>query len=272
VSWLRKVSLLSKILLPLDVVVAAAVVVCVQYPVFRLKTVEVTGGDGRPASPEVYDQVCRAVKIAPDSNLLSIEPELVARLLLLDDKVAKVAVRLDPPHNLQVRVTPAKPIIWWAGREVTSLAADGNPVPRSATADLPIGIGRAAGDQAYARWQLVEVYQRLVSHNRRWAEVISQIGWDSAMGWQLVLNGKGERILLGRQVSTERLDRVAGFLESIPENQWNDATIDARFDKRIVLIPQVEVPVHGADSGGTGLMPVRAVHRDTAHTPSGGRS
>ena len=87
------------------------------------------------------------------------------------------------------------------------------------------------------RWRMVEFYQKLVAHDPRWAEVISQIESDATVGWLLVLNGGAERILLGRHPDAATFDRLVRFLETVPEDQWALATIDARFGKKVIVTP-----------------------------------
>jgi len=266
VSWLHSTRWFARIVLPVDVLVVAAIVGCLNYPVFRLKTIDVSYTDGRDVSRQMYEQVCRAVRIGADSNMFSVETDLVARLLLYDDNLAKADVRLELPDRLQVRLTAAKPALWWVqGRQVATVAGDGRPVAAVEAASYPVGISGGAVDSAFMRWQLLDLYHRLVRHDSRWREVLSQIAFDSVLGWQLVLNQGGERIILGRAGTTETLDRVTRFLEQIPEKDWKYMNIDARFNERIVLSPQ-------ADSSDTGKVTIRAAGRDSTTTSSRGRS
>ena len=264
-SWLRSTSWFARIILPVNVLVVVAIGGFLKYPVFRLKTVEVSYADGRIVAPEMYEQVCHAVKIGPDSNLFSIEPELVARLMMLDENLAKVDVRLELPDRVQVRLAAAEPVLWWADRRVAPVAGDGRPVAAAEETNYPVGIVSSGRDSTLFRWRLLEMYQKLVRYDSRWAEVVSQVAYDSTGGWHLVLNGGGERILLGRQVDSQALDRLTRFLERIPEKVWQHTNIDARFSESIVLTPQ-------ADSSDTGHVSVRAAERDSTNASSEGRS
>lgn len=265
-SWLRSTSWFARVVLPVDLLAVAAIVGALNYPVFRLKVVDVAYIDGREVTPKMHEQVRRAVHLDADSNLFSVATELVARLLLHDDDLAKVDVRLKLPDCLQVRLAAARPTLWWAqGREVTAVAGDGRPVAASEGGSFPVGSGPNSADSTLVRWRLLDLYHRLIRHDSRWAEVIAQISLDSVLGWELVLNGDGEHIILGQEGTTETFDRVTRFLECIPEQDWKHTTIDARFRERIVLSPL-------ADSSDTGKVTVRTAGRDSTTSSSGGRS
>lgn len=230
----------GKILLPVNVLILAAIAVCWHYPVFRLQAIEVDYADDRAITEDIYEQVCRAVVVSPDSNLFSIEKEKVAEELIQDEEIAEVDIRLVLPDRLEVRLHPAQPILWLAEKNLLPVAADGRPVQNVEDFHedgYPIGGDNGGCDVTVKRWRLVEFYRELVEHDARWADVISQIVCDSVTGWQVILNGGAERILLGLNPDTRTFTRVVQFLETVPEARWKHGTIDARFDGSIILTP-----------------------------------
>jgi len=261
-----KIRRVGKILLPINLLIIAAVFACLQYPVFRLKEVTVAYADGREVPADMYDQVCEVVSIGADSNLFSIDRQKITNTLLQDAGITKVGVRLGLPDKLVVRLYAAQPVIWWLDCRVESLGRDGKPVaepPHSQTLGYPIGSAKV--DSMLIRWRLLGFYQQLIEHDSRWAGVISQIECDAHTGWQLVLNGGAERLLLGWHPGVETLDRVVRFLETVPEAHWKHGTIDARYEGNIIVVPHDEKHRRAHNS-------FRTASRDNSHIPLGGRS
>ena len=239
-TWYQKIRRFGRIVILGNLLIIGALVACLEYPVFQLKEIEVTYADGREVAPEVYERVCRAVAVTPDSNLFSISRQKIAQALLQDKDIAGVEVHIGLPDRLQVRLYTAAPMIWWAERSLTPLAGDGMPVSVPALdgrMSYPLGTGNLEDNGPRARWQLVEFYHRLIEHDPRWAEVVSQISGDNDTGWELVLNGGSERILLNRHPDTETLNRLVRFLEKVPEVRWQNGIIDTRFGSNIILTP-----------------------------------
>jgi len=266
VSRVRRVRRFSRVLLPVNLLAAAAVVACLEYPVFRLNEIEVTYADGREVPAGVYDQVCQVVGIAPDSNLFSIKRQEVARALLQDENIVRVDLRLSLPGRLLVRLHAAQPLLWWADCPVLPLGVDGRAVATPGhIRESGYPIGGAETKSMFARWRLLEFYQQLTEHDSRWAGVISQINCDPHRGWELILNGGAERVLLGWHPGAEILDRVVGFLKAVPEVQWKHGMIDARFSRGIIVTPRRDKS-HGAHK------PYRTAGRDNSPAPFGGRS
>jgi cell division septal protein FtsQ len=267
IRW-KKIRRFGRIIVLGNLLIIGALAACLEYPVFRLKTVEVAYADGREVSAEVHQRVCRAAAITPDLNLFNLPRQEIAEALLQDEDIARVVVHIGLPDRLQVRLYTAEPLIWWANHPVTPLAGDGMPVSTAAidkSSSYPLGAGNPGGDDPYARWQLVEFYQRLIEYDARWADVISQISGGPDNGWELVLNKGGERILLNGHPDSETLDRLVRFLENVPEVRWENGKIDARFNGSIILTPQ-------RGQSRRGHISDRAAGRDLSHISFGGRS
>jgi hypothetical protein len=251
--------------LPVNLLLAGAAVACLEYPVFCLREIEIAFADGRDVPPELYQKVRAAITAAADSNLFSLDENKIAKSVLeQNDNLVRVDARLVLPDKLRIRMHPAKPMLWWSERRVLSLAGDGRLVPVAATdcfSGFPIGAGHGAPNETITRWRMLEFYQALVEHNPRWAEVISQIENDPTAGWLLVLNGGAERIIFGRYPDTETFDRVVRFLETVPEDEWARATIDARFGGKVI--------VTSSTTKGRGS---RKTSRENSSLPAGGRS
>lgn len=269
--WLRRMRRWGKIILPLNVMVAVVVGVCLQYPVFKLRLIDIAYADGREVPADLYDQVKQVLVMDADSNLFSINKSKIADLLLTDEDIDRVEVNIRLPGRLVVRLAPAKPVMLWAGKRVTCLAGDGRVV--QAPEKLPAvgcpvgGIGGDGGDESssLARWRIVEFYQRLVRLDPRWGEVISQIDYDRAVGWRVLLNRGAEQIILGRCPTVGTLKRVVRFLQNVPEDQWQNGRIDARFRGRIILAP-------GNTGASTPAISQHTDRRDGRQPSLGGRS
>ncbi len=232
---------LRRVVLPTFLLLAIGVGLCQWYPLCTLRTVDVAYTDGRDITAEMYDRLTQIIEVSPDSNLFSVDEKQIADVLIADPAIAAAAVRLAPPHTLKVRLTAAEPVLWWSGDQIIGLGGNGEPVPSSASyvpADHPLAASPDAVDTIAARWRLVNFRQQLIEHDPRWENIISQIEWNDDSGWLLILNRGAERILLGGTPGRETLDLLAGFLQSVPEEQWENGKIDARFDGRIILTPR----------------------------------
>lgn len=240
-SWWRRLIWVCKILLPVNLLLAGAALACLEYPVFRLREIDLVFADGRAVSPELYQQTTAILPVTADSNLFAIDEQALARSILLwNADLSRVEVRLVPPHKLVIRLHAAQPTLWWSADRVLCLAGDGHPLKAEVPDDTgyPICVGQGFGK--FERWQLVQFYERLVAHNPLWTEVISQVHYDPSAGWLLILNGGAERILLGHHPDENAFGRVCRFLESVPEEEWACGTIDARFGGRIIVTPPDE--------------------------------
>lgn len=240
-NWWRRLSWVGKILLPVNVLLVAATAACLEYPVFRLAYMEVDFADGREVPPELFHQIAQTVAAPVDSNLLSLNGDAIAESILQQhDDLVRVDVRMVLPDRILICLHAAQSTIWWSARDVLPVAGDGRSMRKISTgdsADYPVCFGRTGADQVIDRWRAIEFYQRLIAHDPRWADVISQISNDPAVGWVLVLNGGAEHVILGKSPDIAALNRVARFLESVPESAWARGTIDARFGGRIVVAP-----------------------------------
>lgn len=258
----KRIIRVCKFLLPINLLLAGAAAACLEYPVFRLREIEIAFADNREVTPEFYQKVCQAIPVTPDSNLFSVdENKIVKAILARENDLVRVDARLVLPDKLFLRLHIAQPALWWSAHQVFSLAGDGRSVDAPAGdrgSGFPIGVGDNATDGTIERWRMIEFYQSMVEHDPRWGEVISQIEHDPQAGWLLVLNGGAERIFLGKHADFITFDRVARFLETVPEEAWAGATIDARFGGRIIITSPA---VKG-----------RKTRRENSSPPVGGRS
>jgi hypothetical protein len=218
-----------------DVLIMAGILSIQHWPVLKLKEVLVHGPLGwQPSAAEL-------VTVAPDSNLFSIDRDALERRLEIEfDSRAECRTRLELPGTLSIRLIPAPLVLWTEGQ--TGVSVNGSMVIHPvAGEDVPIWrapVRRGPGNHGYRAVDAAAAWADVLGADARWGAVVSEWTCDPERGWEMTAADGKTKIVLGWGDLESRAYDVTHLL-SQPDSLLKDpCTIDARFDRCLIVRAQ----------------------------------
>jgi cell division septal protein FtsQ len=215
-----------------DVLIFAGIWSIQHWPVLKLQDVIVDG-------PMAWQSVARdLVTVAPDSNLLSIDRDALERRLALEfGSRAQCRTRLQLPGTLSIRLTPVPLVLWTEGR--AGVSVNGNVVVRPVAAnDAPVWrtpLQTKSRSHGFRAFEAAAAWADVLESDERWGSVVSELTCDREHGWILTAADGKTRIVLGWSDLESRAADVAHLLSQPDSLLAKPCTIDARFDRRLIV-------------------------------------
>ncbi len=215
-----------------DVLILAGIWSIQHWPVLKLQDVVVDG-------PMAWQPMTRdLVTVAPDSNLFSIDRDALERRLALEfGSRAECRTKLQLPGTLSIRLTPAPLVLWTEGR--AGVSVNGNVVVQPVAAnDAPVWrtpLRTETRDHGFRAFEAAAAWANVLDSDVRWGSVVSELTCDPEGGWILTAADGKTTIVLGWSDLDSRACDVARLLSQSDSIIAKPCTIDARFDRRLIV-------------------------------------
>ncbi|MAV90105.1 MAG: hypothetical protein CL676_01700 [Bdellovibrionaceae bacterium] len=157
-----------------------------------------------------------------------------------DPRVKRVLLRRQFPENLTLRILPYDPVLSLVDEKgnLRPIAKGSEVLPRLRSSSLPdtaLLRGKDFIENRDLRKRALELFFDLPTEGDFRRSLVSEIRYDKASGFELVLSEPFVTLKLGHENFNERTARAGKVLRYLKNRQIKSRVIDSRFEKKVVV-------------------------------------
>jgi hypothetical protein len=218
-----------------DVLILACLFAVEQWPLLKVREIIVEG-------PESWHARARELITLPaDSNLFRVDRGSLERRLDREfEPLADSRVKLAVPGTIYVRLIPNPVALWTESGAGVSVRGDllGRPADDSVVPVWRASRREGSRDHRFGALAAVAAWASVLDSDRRWREAVSEWTCDPGRGWEMTGADGKTKVILGWSAVQSRAYDVARLL-ALPDTLLaRPCTIDARFDRYLIVRAQ----------------------------------